>query len=56
MTEPALKNSSDLNSAWFQTCSKAPPRPRTIQSARPSERPISARPRPMTMMPMFSML
>ena len=35
---------------------QAPPRPRTTQSARPSERPIKARPRPMTMMPMFSML
>jgi len=28
MTEPALKNSRDLNSAWFQTCNKAPPKPR----------------------------
>ena len=56
MTEPALKKSRALNRAWFQTCSKLPPRPRMTQSARPSERPIMARPMPMTMMPMFSML
>ena len=34
MTEPALRNSSALKSAWFQTCSRPPPRPRTTQSGR----------------------
>jgi hypothetical protein len=56
MTEPALKKSRALNSAWFQTCNKLPARPRTTQSARRSDLPIRASPRPMTMMPMFSML
>ena len=35
---------------------QAPLSPRTTQSAVPSDRPSRARPRPITMMPMFSML
>ena len=56
MTAPALRKSSDLKSAWFRTCSSAPPRPSATQLAWPSARPSSARPRPIAMMPMFSML
>ena len=45
-TEPALRNSSALNRPWFHTWSSAPPSPSATRSARPSDRPITASPRP----------
>ncbi len=45
-----------LEQAVIQHVEQRPPEPRTTRSARPSERPSDARPTPITMMPMFSML
>ena len=56
MTAPALKKSSDLKRPWFQTCNSAPPSPRTIQIGWLCDLPSRARPMPIMMIPMFSML
>ena len=53
-TAPAPKNSRLLNKEWLSTWNKAAVRASAAGSAIPLAVKASARPRPMTMMPMFS--
>ncbi len=55
-TAPAPRNRSDLKVAWFTTWSAAPANPSSTSAWSPRERPSSARPTPMAMIPTFSTL